>query len=109
MVYFTSEEKKAFLFIFALALSGLALNWLIKSDSRISGVVYPRPQLARLDLNRATLDELKHSRCVPAGLSVLIIEYRDAHGGIRRLEDLKEVKGVGPRRLDKIRERFFVE
>ena len=37
-----------------------------------------------------------------------IIEHREANGPFRTVEDLLEVKGIGPATLDKIRERATV-
>jgi competence ComEA-like helix-hairpin-helix protein len=109
MFNFTPEERKVVLFLLGLALTGLVLSSLIKVNRRISGVVYPQIQLAKLNLNKVSLEELSKVRCVPVKLAQRIVEYRSAHQEFSCLEELKEVKGVGPARLEKLKEIFFIE
>jgi len=109
MLNFTSEEKKVILFLLGLALCGLVLSNLVKVNCRMEGVVYPQIQLARLNLNQVSLAELIGTKCVPAKLAQRIIEYRNFRKAFGSLEELKEVKGVGDQRYEKLKELFFIE
>lgn len=109
MFNFTPEEKRVVLFLFGLVLCGLALNNLVKINCRFIGVVYPQAQLARLDLNQVNLKELSGIKCIPVKLAQRIIEYRNLNRKFSSLEELKEIKGVGEARLEKLKEVFFIE
>jgi competence protein ComEA len=76
----------------------------------------PEPQIAQfvtkltepLDLNSATLDELIDLPGIGPVLARRILEYRDAHGGFTRVEELLEIRGIGPKRLEQVRGRVRV-
>ena len=59
----------------------------------------PRP----LDLNRATLGELARLPGVGAGLAQRILEERDRRGRFDSPEALRQVMGVGPKKLSALR------
>lgn len=61
-----------------------------------------------LDLNRATLDELIALPGIGPVLARRIIEHRETHGGFKSVEELLEVRGIGPKRLAQIKERVRV-
>jgi len=109
MLNFTPEEKKVILFFLGLAFCGLILNSLIKANCRIYGVIYPPVQLARLNLNQVSLEDLLETRRISASLARRIIEYRCSFKEFSSLEELKEIKGVGPARYERIKNLFFVE
>ncbi|MCX5699570.1 MAG: helix-hairpin-helix domain-containing protein [Candidatus Omnitrophica bacterium] len=109
MFNFTPEERKVTLFLLGLALCGIVLSNLVKVNCRMAGVVYPQIQLARLNLNKVSLTELIKTKCVPVKLAERIIEYRNSHKEFGSLEELKEVKGIGDQRYEKLKELFFIE
>lgn len=61
-----------------------------------------------LDLNSATAAALETLPGVGPVLARRIVEYRASRGGFRRLDDLLQVKGVGPRLLDGLRQRVVI-
>lgn len=61
-----------------------------------------------LDLNRATLDELIALPGIGPVLARRIIEYREAQGGFKSVEELLSVRGIGPKKLAQIKERVRV-
>jgi len=62
----------------------------------------PSPQGAAsgpINLNTATLEQLDTLDGVGPGIARRILDYREQHGGFRRVEDLAEVAGIGDKRL----------
>lgn len=58
---------------------------------------------APVDLNRATLAELDTLPGVGPATATAIIAWRNENGGFRRVDDLLEVPGIGPARLERLR------
>ncbi len=54
---------------------------------------------APVNLNTATLEQLDTLDGVGPGIAQRIIDYREQHGGFRRVEELGEVPGIGDKRL----------
>jgi competence protein ComEA len=62
------------------------------------------PAGGKVHLSTATIDELDGVDGIGPTLAQRIIEYRDAHGGFRSLEELAQVDGIGEKRLATLRE-----
>jgi competence protein ComEA len=68
-----------------------------------------RPPLERrVDLNRADVAELDRLPGIGPVLAGRIVEHRARHGPFRRVEELRAVRGVGPRLLERLRPRVMV-
>jgi competence protein ComEA len=63
----------------------------------------------RLDLNKATAEELDTLPEVGPKLAKAIVAFREKSGPFRRVEDLLAVPGISKRRLEKIRPLVYVE
>jgi competence protein ComEA len=63
---------------------------------------------ARLPLNSASAAELELLPGIGPALAQNIVEYRDRHGPFQRIEDLLEVDGIGPAKLEGIRDLLSV-
>ncbi len=59
---------------------------------------------AQIHLSTATPEQLDEVDGIGPTLAERIIEYRDAHGGFRSLQELSEVEGIGEKRLATLRE-----
>jgi competence ComEA-like helix-hairpin-helix protein len=59
---------------------------------------------ARLDLNRATLEDLRRLPGVGPTLAVQIIQARERRGRFAAPEDLLAVPGMGPKKFERIRD-----
>lgn len=57
----------------------------------------------RLDINRASADELEGLPGIGPKTALRILEDRRAHGRFRKISDLGRVKGIGPKTLDRLR------
>jgi len=109
MLNLTPQEKRVILFLLIIAFCGITLNNLSKLDCRIKKLYSPQLRLSRIDLNKVTLNELMMTRCLPEATSRKIIAWRQEHGNFKSLEDLRQVKGIGEKRYEKLKGIFFVE
>ena len=62
-----------------------------------------RPAFASVDINTATEAELDVLPGVGPATARKIIEYRTANGGFQSVDELEQVKGIGPKKLADIR------
>ncbi len=58
----------------------------------------------KIHLSTATPEQLDGVDGIGPTLAERIVEYRDAHGGFRSLQELAEVEGIGEKRLSTLRE-----
>ena len=68
-----------------------------------------RPPAERIDLNRATVEQLQTIPGIGPSLAQRILDFRSEHGPFLRVEDLLKVKGIGEKSLQKIRSFVVVE
>lgn len=68
----------------------------------------PHEAVERIDLNRATAEELATLRGIGPTLAGRIVAYREEHGPFARLEDLTLVDGIGSTLLEENLERLYV-
>jgi competence protein ComEA len=59
---------------------------------------------AKIHLSTATAEQLDEIDGIGPTLAERIIEYRDAHGGFRSIDELSEVDGIGEKRLTTLRD-----
>lgn len=64
---------------------------------------------AKIDLNKATVQELVQLKGIGKKYAERIIEYRDSHGKFEKIEDLMKVKGIGQKKFDSIKDLISVE
>jgi competence protein ComEA len=62
-----------------------------------------RPVAEKLDLNRATEQDFEALPGIGPLLAERIVEYRQARGAFRDVEQLRRVKGIGKKKFDRIR------
>ena len=105
----TAQEKQVALFILIISCCGITLNYMAKFNHHAKKLIYPEAHLALIDLNKVSPEELMNIGRLPSKISQRIIAYRQQRGSFRSLEELKEVKGIGHRRYEKLKEVFFVE
>ena len=58
---------------------------------------------AALNLNTASKEELVALSGIGHAKAQAIIDYRVQHGGFKTIEELKDVKGIGARRFEKLK------
>jgi len=63
----------------------------------------PRPVSFPLDLNKAPLHDLLELPGIGEKLAERIVKYRKDHGRFQSIEDLRKVKGIGKKRMERLR------
>ena len=71
------------------------------ADSAVSG--------EKINLNTATAEQLMQLDGIGETKSQAIIDYREKHGGFKRIEDILAVKGIGDKTYASFKERITVE
>lgn len=56
-----------------------------------------------MDLNAATAEDLELLPRIGPALASRIVSYREAHGPFERVDDLRRVRGIGPRTIEGLR------
>ena len=57
--------------------------------------------VAAVNLNTATKDELVALSGIGPARAQSILDYRSQHGGFKSVDELKDVQGIGARRVEK--------
>ncbi len=75
------------------------------SNSEIVALAKPSstPVGPLLNLNRAKAGELEALPGIGAVLAQRVIAFRESLGGFRKIEDLREVKGIGAKKFDQLK------
>ena len=68
-----------------------------------SGILAQEREFFLIDLNKATPEELRLLPFVSDSMAEEIIRYRTEKGGFKSIDELSEIKGIGPARLKKMR------
>ena len=62
-----------------------------------------------VNINKASAAELAKLQEVGPKFAVRIIEYRQKYGPFKLTEELMEIRGIGPRTYDKIRDQIIAQ
>ncbi len=63
----------------------------------------------QINLNTATQKELQSLPYIGPKIAALIIEYREKHGPFKSIDELLEIKGIGQKKLERIKPYVSVE
>jgi competence protein ComEA len=72
-----------------------------RSDAAVQG--------EKINLNTATAEQLQTIPGIGPSKSAAIIQYREEHGPFKTVEDLTNVSGIGPKTVEKMKDKIFVQ
>jgi competence protein ComEA len=82
----------------------------------VEGAATERPSAGRagsivrlINLNTATAQELELLPGIGPALAQRIVDHRESRGAFRSLNDLDRVSGIGPRTIERLRDKVTVE
>ena len=61
-----------------------------------------------LDLNTAGASDLDALPGIGPALAQRIVDYRQAHGPFQKIDDLEQVSGIGPKKMEKIKPHLII-
>lgn len=61
-------------------------------------------EIKKVNLNTATIEELDKIPGIGEVIAKRIISYREKHGKFRSVNELQEIEGIGPKKLEDIRD-----
>ena len=113
MIKFTKEEKAVLIFLIAALFAGSAVMY-YKKISPHSAETFEfkeskKKYSEKININKATKEELTGIRGVGPVLAGRIISYREKNGYFRRAEEIKNIKGIGGKTYEKIRKQIILE
>lgn len=106
MLELTSQEKKTIIFILCLLLLGIGIDFLRKKTPAYGLIDYEALKerlFEKVDINKATLSELRTMPKLGEKTAQAIIEYRNSYGEFKSLEELKKVKGIKDKKLTQLK------
>ncbi len=65
-------------------------------------------EAAKININTATVEELVVLPGVGDSVAKSIVEHREKNGGFKTTDDLKQVKGIGDKKFEKIKDMVTV-
>lgn len=66
------------------------------------------PQEEKININTATVDQLQTLPGVGPSLASSILEYRQKVGKFKKIEEILNIKGMGEKKFQKIKDRLVV-
>ncbi|MCK9603225.1 MAG: helix-hairpin-helix domain-containing protein [Candidatus Omnitrophica bacterium] len=109
MLGLTPQERKTIIFLISIALFGLGIKFISNNNPYLSKITKADNQIARIDINRAGLQDLLRTQRISPKLAGKIIGYRQERGRLKSIDELKDIKGIGEYRFQKLKDLFFVE
>jgi competence protein ComEA len=114
MINLSRQERFLLWFLAALILSGITINYLLKklpvtrtfyNCTRIEEQARP----IALDLNKASQEELERLPGIGPEIASRIIEYRQTHGSFSDISGLRDIQGIGQKKLDSIKQYLIIK
>ena len=65
-------------------------------------------EMTKINLNTATAEELQTLEGVGEKKAEQIIAYREAHDGFKKLDEIKEVSGIGAKRFETLQDKITI-
>lgn len=65
-------------------------------------------QSEKININTASAEDLDNITGVGPAYAKNIIDYRDANGPFQKIEDIVNVKGIGPKTFEKMKDEITI-
>ncbi len=121
MLDLTKEEKVILIFLALTFVTGAGISAYKKSAQKTELSVRPYKIEALkeadefieerrfININSANLDGLRRLPGVGEKLAERIVQYRSAHGAFPSAEELMQVKGIGAKKFEKLKDLIVLE
>ncbi|MEO5763678.1 MAG: helix-hairpin-helix domain-containing protein [Casimicrobiaceae bacterium] len=84
------------------------LRWIVAAALALAVTLPTQWAAAVVNLNTATKDELIALPGIGPAKAQAILDYRSTNGAFKSVEELKDVKGIGARRFEKLKAELTV-
>jgi competence protein ComEA len=105
--FLTSRQQRAVAVVLLMVQAGLATVWWCWTRANtlvdIDQPPPPREMTFLVDINAAERAELSLLPEVGEVLAGRIVDWRTQHGGFKSIDELRNVRGIGPKTWEKIR------
>jgi competence ComEA-like helix-hairpin-helix protein len=106
----TKEERQVILFLLAVGLAGIGIEFYLKTHYQVKLSDNPiNAHLGKINLNTVDKAALLSVSGIGEKLAQRIIEYRAEHGGFGSSEELRSIKGISGQKYEKIENSVYVE
>ena len=109
MLSLTRDERKVILFFCILALTGLGVRFSRKINPAFDSFIRAEDCRSKIDINQAEFRELLKVKGIGPVLAKNIIAHRERLGPFQDLQGLKEVKGIGEFKYNRIKEYITIK
>lgn len=103
----TRQERQIIIFLFAITLAGMGIEYLAKKIKPLEKRHFLE-HLGKVDLNTVDVETLKSLPGIGEKLAGRIIEYREENNGFTDLDELEKVKGIRRNLIGKLRECVYI-
>lgn len=107
MLNLTRQERLALLFVAALLILGAVINHSLKKNPAWLKTLEIKEATSKpliVDINSAREEDLKALPGIGPVIAASIVSYRSLNGPFKTIDDLAKIKGIGPKKLSRMRE-----
>ena len=104
----TSQERRVILFLIVVALTGLGINLIAKHFSHIKITGYVSHSIGKIDINKASEEDFLDIPGIGIVLARRITDYRRQYGRFSDIIELKNIKGIGESKFEKVKDYFII-
>lgn len=109
---FTKDEKKVLVFILIVIFIGISVLYLKKLAPVSRFIELSEKEIKKekkININKATKEELTKLTGIGPVMAGRIVAYREKNGPFGSEEDIKNVKGIGDKTFEKIKNEILLE
>ena len=107
MLNLTRQERIALFFVAGLLILGALLSHSLKKDPawlKVLAIPHEDRGALPVDINSASEEDLVAVPGIGPATAASIIAYRSANGAFKSIDDLDKVKGIGRKKLSRMRD-----